>query len=302
MIKNFKEIREEVKKGSPATISVAAAHDEEALLCVKSAIDEGIAGGILVGDEPKIRSISEDIGLATDIPVIHETDPVQAALKAVSLVREGKADVFLKGLLNTGDYMKAVLDREAGLRTGRLLSHLAAYEVPGSDKLLFAADTGINIAPDFDALKQIMDNSFDALKLMGLDSPKTALMAANERVNPKIQYTADAKALAEYYSAEPSFTGVVEGPVAIDVAYSKEAAAHKGIESKVSGDVDLYIVPDMQTGNIWSKSVILYGKFNFAGVILGASNPVILVSRSDDAETKLNSIAFGCFLAQKAAD
>lgn len=297
MVSSFQEIIDEVRKSKQITISVAAAQDEEVLLCVKAALEQGIAQSILVGDEALIRPLVTKLDLPETIRIIHEPDLRKAALTAVSLVRSGEAQVLLKGLLNTSDYLKAVLNPEVGLRKGRLLSHLAAYEVPGSMKLVFSTDTGINIAPNLEEKIAILDNALEAMKVIGIDSPNVAVMAANELVNPKMQGTVDAKALLDKYTADSSFTGIIEGPIAMDVAASPEAAKHKGIDSKISGDVDLFMMPDLEAGNIWSKALIFYAHFKMAGVILGATNPIVLVSRADNAETKLNSIALACFVA-----
>lgn len=220
-------------------------------------------------------------------------------MTAVKLIRDGEAQILMKGILNTSDYLKAVLNPEVGLRTGRLLGSFAAFQYPGGSKLLFATDTGVNIQPDYEDKKQLLQSAFSALKKMGIDSPKVACLAANENVNPKMPSTVDARQLQEYFSADPDFTGIVEGPVAMDVAVSAEAARHKGIDSKVAGDVDLLLFPGVDAGNIWSKSLAHYAKFSMANVILGATHPVILVSRSDTAQVKLDSIALACLLAAK---
>ena len=192
-----------------------------------------------------------------------------------------------------------MLDPDAGLRTGRLLGSLAAYQYPGGSKLLFATDTGVNILPNFEEKKQLLQSAFEAMQKLGIDSPKVACLAANENVNPKMPSTVDARQLQEYFTADPDFTGIIEGPVAMDVAVSAEAAHHKGLDSKVAGDVDLLLFSSVDSGNIWSKSLIHFAKFSMANVILGATNPVILVSRADTAEIKLNSIAMACLLAAK---
>ncbi len=297
MIRSFEDLYDKISKMPRMTISVANAQDKEALLCVKEAMDIGIADGILVGDESLIRPMLAEVGLPEDIRIINETDPKQAALTAVKIIRDGEAQVLLKGLLNTADYLKAVLNADVGLRTGRLLSHLAAFEVPGQNKLLYATDTGMNVMPNYDEKLQILQNAFIALKALGIDSPNVACLTANENVNPKMPSTVDAKMLADYFTADPTFTGIVEGPIAMDVATNPEAAHHKGIDSKVSGKVDLMLFSSVDSGNIWSKSLLFYAGFKMAGVILGATNPIVLVSRADTAKTKLDSIALACLIA-----
>jgi phosphate butyryltransferase len=291
---NFSDVISEVKKYGRATISVAAAQDKDVLQAVKAAYDEGIADAILVGDEAVIRNMANEVGLHGDIRIINEPDIKQAALAAVSLVRSGEAQLLLKGIINTADYMKAILNAEVGLRTGRVLSHLTCYEVPGADKLMFFTDGGINISPTLEEKKDILDNSIEVMKTMGISSPKIAVLTANEQVSPKMPATVDAKALADMYAEDTSFTGIVEGPVSMDVALSAEAAKHKGISSRIAGDVDLFLFPSIEAANITSKSLIHFAGFRIAWFILGATNPVLMVSRSYSAEAKLHSIALGC--------
>ncbi|MGI6333204.1 MAG: phosphate acyltransferase [Saccharofermentanales bacterium] len=300
MIRSFADLYEAIRQHPRVTISVAAAQDKEALLCVKAAYDKGIAEAILVGDEGLIRPLIKEVGLPETIRVVNEPDVKQAASTAVKLIRDGEARILLKGSLNTSDYLKAVLNPDIGLRTGRLLGSLAAYQYPGGSKLLFATDTGVNILPNFDEKKQLLQNAFAAMKKMGIDRPKVACLAANENVNPKIPSTVDARRLQEYFTADPAFAGIIEGPVAMDVALSAEAARHKGLDSQVAGDVDLLLFSSVDAGNIWSKSLIHFAGFSMANVILGATHPVVLVSRADTAEIKLNSVALACLLAARS--
>ena len=300
MIHNFEELYDAIKQYRRVTISVAAAQDKEALLCVKAAYEQDIANAILVGDERLIRPMAAEIGLPEDIRIVNEPDLKQAALTAVKLIHDGEAQILLKGILNTSDYLKAVLNPDVGLRTGRLLGSFAAYQYPGGSKLLFATDTGVNILPNVEEKKQLLQSAFEALKKLGIDSPKVACLAANENVNPKMPSTVDARELQDYFTADPNFTGIIEGPVAMDIAVSAEAAHHKGLDSKVAGDVDLLLFSSVDSGNIWSKSLIHFAKFTMANVILGATNPIILVSRADTAEIKLNSIAMACLLAARS--
>lgn len=302
MLRCFNDIFEELKKHEPVTISVAAAQDEDVLLAVKAAYDKGIAKAILVGDAPAIKLLAEEINLPADMQIINEPDNSKAAQKAVSLVRNGDAQVLLKGLLNSSDYLKAVLNAETGLRTGRLISNMSAYEVPGGNKLIFITDGGLNIAPNLEEKKDILANALEALEVIGIDAPKVAVLAANELVNPKMPATVDAKALSDYYAADRNFNGIVEGPISMDVALSAQAAHHKGLDSKIAGDVDVFLVPTIEVGNILSKALIHYAGFKLAGLVLGAKRPVILVSRADEAEVKLNSIALACLLVAESKD
>lgn len=296
MYRSYQEIRERVKGKGPVTVSVAVAQDREVLAALKLAQDEGIAKALLVGNAAEIRPLLEEVGLAKDTPVIDEVDPIQAALKAVSLVRDGDAQVLMKGLINSSDFLRAVLNQEVGLRTGRLLSHLGAFEVPGQEKLLFVSDGGMNIAPGLQEKKEILVNSLLALQGMGITEPRVALLTANEIVNPKMPATVDAKSLAEMATEGELPCGIIEGPIALDVAISPEAAGHKGLKSQVSGQVDLYLVPTIETGNVLGKSLIYFAGAKMAGVILGATHPIVMTSRAETPEGKLNSIALACLI------
>jgi phosphate butyryltransferase len=293
---NFGEVVERVRSRGAVTVAVAAAEDREVLEALKLAADAGLAGAILVGDESKIRPLAEEAGLS-GYRVVHETEPVLAARTAVRLVREGEAQVLMKGLVNSSDFMRAVLNAEAGLRTGRLLSHLAAFEVPGQKKLIFLSDGGINIAPGLEEKKQILENALQALAAMGYAEPKVGILTANEQVTPKMPATADAAAIVEAWkSGAFSVPCVVEGPVALDVAVSPEAARHKRIDSAITGDPDLFIVPNIESGNLCGKTLIHYARARMAGLVLGASAPVVMTSRAESAEGKRDSIALACLV------
>lgn len=299
MLRNFSDVVEKAKKQGKVTISVAAAQDKEVLESIKAARDIDMADAILVGDENLIRPLMEEIGLPSDMRVVHEPDVKMAALTAVSFVSKGEAQVFMKGLVNSSDFLRAVLDAEVGLRTGRLLSHLSAFEVPGGEKVIFFTDCGINIAPTLDDKKDILTNSLIALKALGVENPKVAVLTANELVNPKMPATVDAKGLVELQATGEYFQGcTIEGPIAMDVALDPEAAKHKGLSSSISGDVDLFLFPTIEAGNICSKALLNFANFKLSGVVIGATHPSVLVSRSDTAATKLNSIALACLIAR----
>lgn len=296
MYSNYSQILEKIKSRGPVVISVAVAQDKEVLAAIKLAQDAGIAQAILVGDAPLITLLLEEIGLAVDTQIIHEPDPLKAALQAVSLVRDGKAQVLMKGLINSSDFLRAVLNKEVGLRTGRQLSHLAAFQVPGQKKLIFVTDGGMNIAPTLLEKKNILTNAMLALHAMGITNPHVAVVAANEVVNSKMPVTVDGENLAQMSQNGELPAGIVEGPIALDVAISPEAAGHKGIESKISGTVDLILVPTIETGNILGKALIYYANGKMAGIVLGATHPIVMTSRAETPEGKLNSIALACLV------
>lgn len=299
MLRNFMEVLDKAKRAGRQTISVAAAQDKDVLHAVKAAQVAGLAQAILVGDADLIRPLLGEVGLPIDMPIVHEPEDSKAAMTAVSLVKTGKAQILMKGLVNSSDFLKAVVNKEVGLRTGRLLSHLSVYEVPGGKKLIFLTDSGMNVAPNQEEKKDILVNAIMAASVLAIERPKVAVLAASEIVNPKIQATVDAKALADMYRyRQGEFPpAIVEGPIAMDVALNAEHAKHKGLTSEVAGDVDIFMIPNIEAGNILSKALIHYANFKNAGVVIGATHPVVMVSRADSAEAKLYSIALACLLA-----
>lgn len=297
MLRSFQDVLTQAKNCGMMVISVAVAQDKDVLQAVKLACDAGLAQPILVGDAAVIKPLLAEVGLPDESIIIDQPDMNQAVMTAVGLVHSGKADVLMKGLVNTSDFLKAVLDPKIGLRTGRLLSHFAAFEVPGEAKLIFHSDGGMNIAPTLAEKKDILINAMLTLHALGIERPNVALLTANEQVSPKMPSTVDAKALADMADAGELPEGVVEGPIALDVAVSPEAAKHKGIISRITGQVDLFLMPNIEAGNALGKSLVYYAKGKMAGIVLGATNPIVLTSRSDTPEGKLYSIALACMAA-----
>jgi len=289
-MRNFEELIEAAKSVEPSVICVAGAEDRAVLEAVKLAEDLGFVRSILVGGQSGIESLAKEVGLK-HFGIVDADSPETAAEKGVQLVREGQAGILMKGFINTSVYMRAILNRDRGLRAGRLLSLLAVYEVPGYHKLIYASDSGVNVSPDLAQKKDILVNSVLALKTIGIKAPKVAALTANEMVDPKVMSTVDAAALVEAVKAGELPSCIIEGPIAFDVAFDAEAARHKGVESRIAGDVDLLIFPNIETGNVLGKSWLHFNRAKWAGIILGASHPVVLGSRSDTPEIKLNSIA-----------
>ncbi|KAF0197396.1 MAG: ptb [Bacillota bacterium] len=300
MLKNFSEVLAAAKQGPRRTIAVAVAQDADVLSAIKDAQEAGIAEAILVGDAVKIRSIAEEVGFdITSLEIQNETDNVQAAKLAVSLVREGRAHMLMKGLIGTADILRAVLDKDNGLRTGRVLSHVAVFEVPTYHKLLFMSDGGQNIAPDLKQKAEITQNAVDIARALGIKTPKVAAIAALELVNPKMPATVDAAELQAMAERGELTNCIVHGPLAFDGAISAEAAKHKGIKSEVSGDVDVLVVPYIEVGNVLYKTLVYLANAKVAGLIAGAAAPIVLTSRSDSHEAKLLSIACASVAARK---
>lgn len=299
MINKLDDMLKKLKGDKRVTLSVAAAHDEEVLLAIKSAVEMEIITPILIGEENKIREISKEINFdLSKFKIINKGTIEECAETAVKLVSSGEADFVMKGLLDTSVILKAVLNKEWGLRTDSLLSHVMVYEVPSYDKLLVTTDGGMNIAPDYNQKVKILKNAIEATKPLGLKHIKVACLAAKEKVNPKMQATVDARALQE--AGERGEFGkdvTVEGPLAFDLAVSKEAAKVKGFKSKVSGETDIMLMPTIEVGNGIGKALTYFAGAKSAGIIMGAKAPIVLVSRADSHESKLYSIAYGALIA-----
>ena len=299
MINKLDDMLKKLKGDKRVTLSVAAAHDEEVLLAIKSAVEMEIITPILIGEENKIREISKEINFDLNkFKIINKGTIEECAETAVKLVSSGEADFAMKGLLDTSVILKAVLNKEWGLRTDSLLSHVMVYEVPSYDKLLVTTDGGMNIAPDYNQKVKILKNAIEATKPLGLKHIKVACLAAKEKVNSKMQATVDARALQE--AGERGEFGkdvTVEGPLAFDLAVSKEAAKVKGFKSKVSGETDIMLMPTIEVGNGIGKALTYFAGAKSAGIIMGAKAPIVLVSRADSHESKLYSIAYGALIA-----
>lgn len=298
MIKSFAQLLEQAKQGPRRRVAVAAAEDAEVIAALYAAQSAGIAEAILLGDAEQIRSLASDAHIALDnMEIINVPDKMLAAKAAVSLVREGRAHMLMKGLIGTADILRAVLDKEQGLRSGRALSHVAIIEVPTYHKLLFMSDGGQNIAPDLLQKAEILQNAVDIARALGVDRPKVAALAAVEVVNPKMQATVDAYELQLMAERGELKHCLVHGPLALDGAISAEAALHKGIKSQVAGDVDVLLVPNIEVGNVLYKTLVYLSRARVAGLIAGAAAPIVLTSRSDSPESKLLSIACASIVA-----
>ena len=248
---------------------------------------------ILIGDLDKIRQIAADLGAElAGYRLIDEKDFAKAAAQAVALVRAGEADMLMKGVLDTSILLKAALNKEAGLNAGRLTSHVAVMEVPTYHKLLIVTDAAINIAPDLPGKLDIIANAVQVAKAIGVAQPKVALLAAVEKVNwDKMPCTADAAVITQMNRRGQVKGCLIDGPLALDNAISAESAKIKKIVSEVAGDADVLVAPDIEAGNILYKCLLDLGQAKGAGIVVGASKPIVLTSRADSAETKLASIA-----------
>lgn len=300
MIRNFEQLLERAKRQNTMKLAVAAAQDEEVLMAVDEAYRLGIAQPILVGKRAAISEMAGKLRIdLSKFEIIDVPDLKEAARRAVSLVSDGKAQFVMKGILSTADLLRAVLDKEIGLRSKNLLSHVMVYKVPAYHKLIFLTDGGMNIAPSLDEKRQIIENAIEVCTSMGLEQTKVAALTAVEKVNDKMQATVDAAKLKEMSKIGEFGNAIVDGPLSFDLAFSKEAARHKGVESPVAGETDVLLVPAIEVGNGIGKCMTYFSKGESAGVIMGATAPIVLVSRADTHQTKLYSIALGSVVAGK---
>ncbi|MDK2564579.1 bifunctional enoyl-CoA hydratase/phosphate acetyltransferase [Romboutsia sedimentorum] len=300
MIKNLEDMLAKLKGQDKVTLSVAAAEDKEVLIAIKDAVEKKIIKPILVGNLEKIQQIAKEIDFKLDDIKIIKTETIEESAKvAVQLVCNKDADFVMKGILDTAVLLKAVLNKEYGLRTDSLLSHVMIYELEKYHKLLLLTDGGMNIAPDYEQKEKILKNSIQAAKALGMETVKVACLAAKEKVNPKMQATVDAD-LLQKASKEGKFgeNVIVEGPLAFDLAVSKEASDIKGFKSEIGGDADILVVPTIEVGNGIGKAFTYMSNSKSAGVVMGAKAPIVLVSRADSHESKLYSIAYGALIAQ----
>ena len=299
MIKKLDQMLDVLKVSEKVVLSVAAAHDEEVLLAIKSATEMNIITPILVGQEDKIRKISDEINFDLNgIKIIDKETIEECAEVAVKLVSSKEADFVMKGLLDTSVILKAVLNKEWGLRTDSLLSHVMVYEADFYPKLLVTTDGGMNIAPNYEQKVKILKNAIKATEPLGLETIKVCALAAKEKVNPKMQATVDAKELEDACkNGEFGENVIVEGPLAFDLAVSKEACEVKGFKTEVGGDVDIILMPTIEVGNGIGKAFTYAAGAKSAGIIMGAKAPIVLVSRADTHESKLYSIAYGAIVA-----
>lgn len=291
VIKDFAALLEKARKKGPKRIAIAYPHDDATIEAASLAEKEGLGFPIFIGDKDRLGKLT-NVG-----EIVDAKDRADAVRKACILVREGEADILMKGHTSTAMFLKAVLDKEIGLTAGRTLSHVAVIESSYYHKLLLFTDGGINIKPDLRTKIDILVNAINFATSLGITCPKIAILSATESVNPDMQETIDAACLAKMGERGQLSNCIIDGPLALDLAVSKQACRAKGIESKVGGDADILLAPDIATGNISAKCLHWLGGAKIGGIILGAQKPCVMLSRADTREEKLNSIALGVLSA-----
>jgi len=292
MIKHLMELVEEAKKRKTRKLVLAAAGDEDAMLAVKNAVNHGIVEPIFVGDMLKIQTIAKRISFdISGYETYDVEDKAAASAKACSLISEGKAEILMKGAVGTGTLMKAVLNKETGLRKGDTLSHVAVFESPYYHKLLGVTDAAVNVGPDLETKIAIIKNAVEVFHKLNIPNPKVAIVGSVETVNPRMEATMHAATIS-MMNYRKQITGcIIDGPLAIDNAISKRSAELKDITSDVAGDTDIILAPGIDAGNILYKTLNFLGGAVAAAVIMGAAAPIVLTSRSDSDKSKFLSIA-----------
>lgn len=292
MIRHLSDLVEIAKQRRPRKLVLAAAGDEDALIAVKNAVEQGLVVPVLVGNLLNVNIIAKSIGFdISGYESYHTEDKAEASRKAVELIREGKGEILMKGAVSTGTLMKAVLDKETGLRKGETLSHVAIFESPYYHKLLGVTDAAMNVNPDLETKIAIVQNAVELFHKLGIHTPKVAIVGSVETVNPKMEATMHAATIS-MMNYRKQITGcIVDGPLAIDNAISQKSAELKNITSDVAGDTDIIVAPNIDGANILYKTLNFLGGAICGAVIMGARVPIVLTSRSDSDKSKFYSIA-----------
>lgn len=289
MLRSVDELRVLAEKVNRKKIAVVFAHDDHVISAIKDASDLGIIEPILIGEKKKIEELVEEFKLLPPYSIIDEADGEIATKIAMDLVNDKQVDLLMKGLIDTKILLKGVVNNEYGIKDAKLLSHVGIVSFPTYHKVLFASDGAMNISPDVEQKILIIESAVKLAKSLGYKMPKVGIVSAVEKVNPKIQSTVDAKEIVEYYK-DKDIDFLIDGPFAVDNLVSMDSVNQKGITSPVGGDCDILIFPNLDGGNIFYKTSVFLANGKSAGVILGAKVPIVLTSRADSAEAKLNSI------------
>ena len=297
MIKSIEELVLKAKNIDTKTMIVACAADKHVLQAVEQARINNIINGILVGDASKIKAILKELNYNEEnYQIIDEQDKTEACITSVKLVNKDKDYFLMKGLVDTSIILRAALDKEFGLRTNNRISHVSVLEVPTYDKLIFMSDGAMNIAPNLDEKRQIVENSVLIAQSLGIEIPKVGILGAVEKVNPQMEATLHAAELIKMNKNGIIKNCIIGGPFALDNAINKEAALHKGITDPIAGDIDILIMPRIESGNIFYKTMLFLANAKGASVIAGAKKPIVLTSRADSADSKFYSIALAALV------
>lgn len=291
MIRNLEELEALIVDKPKGRMVIVAAHDENVLTSIKDVYEKGYIEPILIGDKEKIYQIASEIDLdLSRMTIIKELDDTQSARIAVNMINNREADILMKGYLHTAELLRVVLDKENGLRTKNVISHVSIFELELYGKLLMVTDAGINIKPDLKQKAEIIQNAVNVARKIGIDHPKVAALSAIEVVNPSMQSTIDAAALSKMAQRGQIVNCTVDGPLGMDNAINLEAARHKSIVSDVAGDADILMVPDIESGNILVKTLTFLNNSKTCSILTGTRVPIVVTSRADESLTKYYSI------------
>lgn len=300
MIENFRQLINRLRNMPEQKVCVAPAGDGEVLKNIRDALDEGIAGAVLVGNQEHIWRIACMVSLNLNmVDLIHEPDPRKALLLAIDTVKGGQADVLMRGAVDSAEFIRAVAS--PGGLGGGLLSYLAACEIPGYDRLIYVTDGGINASPSFEDKVAILKNAVSFLHTLGIETPRAALLSANEQVSPKMPVTVEARRLVEMARRGELAGAVVEGPMALDVAVSREAARHKGLVDSVAANADLLFAPGIEVAGFLVQGIIHFSRGKMAAVVLGTQKPVVLAAGNEPPRDRVLSTALACYAAARSA-
>lgn len=295
MTESFRQLINRLKDMPLQRVCVARAGAEAVLETMKDALEEGIAQPVLVGDQELIWRMACKVSLNLNmVEVVQQPDPEKALPLAADLVISGQADVLMKGTVKNQEFLETVSSRE-GLGLGSFLSHLAAFQIPDYDRLVHVTDGGLNEYPDFDEKVNILKNAISFLQSLGIETPRVAVLSANEKVSPKMPVTVEAQKLSDMARQGLLKGALVEGPMALDVAVSREAARHKGISDSVASNADLLFVPSVEVGNLLEESIVHFARGKMAAVLLGAQRPVVPAQESEGRFGRLCSMALACY-------
>ena len=295
MTPEFETLLESMRPASPRWVALACATDPNALSSVCVAHKMGFVNAVLYGDENEIKNIATKHGLdISDFEIVHCNDELSAANAAVCAVRNGHADILMKGLIHTADILRAVLNRDTGIRGDGILSHVSVLYSPSRNRRLFLTDIAMVMYPDLEQKVNLINNAVSFARHMGVDTPRVAPLCAVETLNPKMPATVDADALRQMNERGEIANCIISGPISFDIAVSKSAAMAKGYTGSIHGDADILLFDNIEAGNNTIKSMVQFSDWIFGGVIVGARAPIIINSRSDSDTSKLFSIACAC--------
>jgi len=302
-IRSLEEMKTIARKLPSKRIAVVRADEVETLSAIGSAVEDDMVEALLLGPEKGIREAAEKAGFDLNgVEIVHAEDDTTASCKGVEAVRNGRADVIMKGLVATSSFLHAILDRETGIRGPGILSHVAAFDIPNYDKLLFITDAAMNIAPDFTQKVAMLKNAIIVARALGIEHPKSTYVCAKEVPYEKMPCTMEAARMKELADAGEFGDIIFDGPLAMDLAVSAEACRIKKIDTPVGGYADILVLPDIEAANVLYKTLIFLAGGELGAVIMGANNPVVLTSRADSAESKLCSIVLSAVVAGYGAE